>query len=133
MYDDEEDELSEPPDYDEDGDALSHFDDESVADDEDSLERGLDDRSGADNEGSLESNSVGQTGVDDDGAEPAGVTEPLEGDEAEGKAEDEGDQKAERPVPLLEKPLIVEGPRKWLLVTTCTRRNYANTLDPKPC
>ena len=42
MYDDEQDELSEPPDSDEDGDALSHFNDESGADKEDSFERELD-------------------------------------------------------------------------------------------
>ena len=133
MYDDEQDELSEPPDSDEDGDALSHFDDESGADDEDSLERDLDDRSGANDKGSLESDSVSQAGVDNDGAEDTGVAEPLEGGEAEGEAVDEEDQKAERPVPLLEKPLVVEGPRKWLLATTCTRRNYANALDPRHC
>lgn len=44
MYDNEEDELSESPNYDEDGDALSHFNDVSGADDEDSFERDLDDR-----------------------------------------------------------------------------------------
>jgi len=133
LYDDKEDELSEPPDYDEDGDALSHFDDESGADDEDSLERDLDNRSGANDKGSLESDFVSQAGVDNDGAEPTEVEELLEGGGAEGEAEDEEDQKAERPVPLLEQPLAVEGPRKWLLATTCTRRNYANALDPRPC
>ena len=71
----------------EDGDALSHFDDESGADNEDSLESDLDDRSGADDEGSLESDSVGQAGEDDDGTKPAGVAEPPEA----GEAEDEED------------------------------------------
>jgi len=133
LYDDEQDELSEPPDSDEDGDELSHLDDESGADDEDSLERDLDDRSVVNDKGSLESDSVSQAGVNNDGAEPTEVAELPEGGGAEGEAEDEEDQKAERPVPLLEQPLAVEGPRKWLLATTCTRRNYANALDPRPC
>ena len=89
-------------------------------------------RSVVNDKGSLESDSVSQAGVDNDGAEPTEVAELPEGGGAEGEAEDEEDQKAERPVPLLEQPLVIEGPRKWLLATTCTRRNYANALDPRP-
>ena len=77
-------------------------------------------RSVVNDKGSLESDSVSQAGVDNDGAEPTEVAELPEGGGAEGEAEDEEDQKAERPVPLLEQPLVVEGARKWLLATTCT-------------
>ena len=53
MQEEDEDELSEPPDFDEDGGSPSDFDGESNAGDGDSLESDLDDESGTDNEGSL--------------------------------------------------------------------------------
>ena len=112
-YEEEEDESSARLDPDEDEDAPSDLDDE-----------GSERRSDADSQAGADG-AGGQAGVAGDGAEPAGVPGPPE----DGKTEGDEDQEAQRRVPLLEQPLIVEGQRRRQPATTFTRHNYA--LDPQ--
>ena len=69
---------------------------------------------------------AGQAGVDCDGAEPAGVKELPERGDATGESEDDEEQEAEPPVPLLEQPFIVDGKREWR-----PPRDHNYALDPQ--
>ena len=61
----------------------------------------------------VDGGGAGQAGVDCDGAEPAGAKEPPEGGDVTGEFENDEEQEADPPVPLLEQPLIIDGKHEW--------------------